>query len=90
MGSEMCIRDRDLIEIYLTDYVTTFSLQDFMEACYDAASFPNNFCLNFQRDGDGQVIDFQVGAGNSGVIDFGTYVYRLRWDHNIASMLGLR
>tara|TARA_A200000113_G_scaffold56429_1_gene47626 strand:+ start:3747 stop:7010 length:3264 start_codon:yes stop_codon:yes gene_type:complete len=80
----------DLIEIYLTDYVTTFSLQDFMEACYDAASFPNNFCLNFQRDGDGQVIDFQVGAGNSGVIDFGTYVYRLSWDHNVASMFGLR
>ena len=29
----------DFIEIMLTDYVTRFGLIDFMEACYDAASF---------------------------------------------------
>ena len=78
----------DFIEILLTDYVTTFSLLDFMEACYDASSFPNNFCLNFQRDATGQVTDFQVGAGNSGVIDFATYIYRASWSHDLATIIG--
>jgi hypothetical protein len=71
----------------LTDYVTTFALIDFMEACYDAATYPNNFCNNFQRDASGQVTDFQVGAGNSGIIDFGTYIYRLNWTHDLATVL---
>ena len=77
----------DYIEIMLTDYVSTFSLIDFMAACYDAATYPNNFCNNFQRDASGQVTDFQVGAGNSGVIDFGTYIYRLNWTHDLATVL---
>ena len=70
----------DYIEILLTDYVTTFDLIDFMEACYDAASYPNNFCGSFTRDVDGQVNSFEVGAGNSGIIDFATYIYRANWD----------
>jgi outer membrane receptor for ferrienterochelin and colicin len=70
----------DYIEILLTDYVTTFSLIDFMEACYDAASYPNNFCGSFTRSVDGQVNSFEVGAGNSGVIDFATYIYKANWD----------
>jgi hypothetical protein len=79
----------DFIEIMLTDYVTTFSLIDFMEACYDAASFPNNFCNNFQRDPvTRQVTDFQVGAGNSGVIDFATWIYRINWSHDLATVIG--
>ena len=77
----------DYVEILLTDYVTRFSLQDFMEACYDAASYPNNFCLNFQRDAQGQVTDFQVGSGNSGTIDFATWIYRLNWSHDLATVL---
>lgn len=78
----------DYIEIMLTDYVTTFDLIDFMEACYDAASFPNNFCNNFQRDpATFQVTDFQVGSGNSGIIDFATYIYRLNWSHDLATVL---
>ena len=64
-----------------------FSLIDFMEACYDAASYPNNFCNNFQRDAEGQVVDFQVGAGNSGTIDFATYIYRANWSHDLATVL---
>ena len=79
----------DFIEILLTDYVTTFSLIDFMEACYDASSFPNNFCLNFQRDPvTRQVTDFQVGSGNSGIIDFATYIYRASWSHDLATVIG--
>ena len=78
----------DYIEIMLTDYVTTFALIDFMEACYDSANYPNNFCNNFQRDPvTNQVTDFQVGAGNSGVIDFATYIYRLNWSHDLATVL---
>ena len=77
----------DYIEILLTDYVTTFSLIDFMEACYDAASYPNNFCNNFQRDATGQVTNFQVGSGNAGTIDFATYIYRANWSHDLATVL---
>lgn len=74
----------DYIEILLTDYVTTFALIDFMEACYDAASFPNNFCDSFTRGDDGQVTSFSVGAGNAGTIDFGTYIYRINWDKDFS------
>jgi outer membrane receptor protein involved in Fe transport len=71
----------DYIEIMLTDYVTTFTLLDFMEACYDAASFPNNFCDSFTRDPEtNQVNGFSTGAGHAGTIDFGTYIYRINWD----------
>jgi iron complex outermembrane receptor protein len=75
----------DYIEILLTDYVTTFALIDFMEACYDAASFPNNFCDSFTRDPEtNQVNGFSVGAGNAGTIDFGTYIYRINWDKDFS------
>ena len=77
----------DFLEIKITDYVTTFSLVDFMEACYDAASYPNNFCNNFQRGADGQVVDFQVGSGNSGIIDFATWIYRANWSQDFATVL---
>ena len=70
----------DYISILLKDYVTTFTLIDFMEACYDAASYPNNFCESFTRSDDGQVDGFETGAGNSGVIDFATYIYRANWN----------
>ena len=77
----------DFIEILITDYVTTFSLIDFMEACYDASSYPNNFCNNFQRDANGQVEDFQVGSGNSGIIDFATWIYRASWSQDFATVV---
>jgi hypothetical protein len=77
----------DYIEILLTDYVTTFSLEDFMVACYEGSSFPNNFCNNFQRNDQNQVLDFQVGAGNSGVIDFATYIYRMSWSQDFATLV---
>jgi hypothetical protein len=77
----------DYIEILLTDYVTTFSLEDFMVACYEGSSFPNNFCNNFQRNDQNQVTDFQVGSGNSGVIDFATYIYRMNWSQDFATLV---
>jgi hypothetical protein len=77
----------DFIEILITDYVTTFSLIDFMEACYDASSYPNNFCNNFQRDANGQIDDFQVGSGNSGIIDFATWIYRASWSQDFATVV---
>ena len=77
----------DFLEIKITDYVTTFSLIDFMPACYDAASYPNNFCNNFQRGANGQVVDFQVGSGNSGIIDFATWIYRANWSQDFATVL---
>lgn len=69
----------DYIEINLRDYVTTFDLEDFMVACYDAASYPNDFCNNFERADDGNVVDFEIGPGNSGIIDFATIIYKLNW-----------
>ena len=71
----------DYIEINLRDYVTTFSLEDFMVACYDAASYPNDFCNNFERSADGNVVDFEVGPGNAGIIDFATMIYKLNWSN---------
>jgi hypothetical protein len=58
-----------------------------MVACYEGSSFPNNFCNNFQRNDQNQVTDFQVGSGNSGVIDFATYIYRMNWSQDFATLV---
>ena len=51
----------DYFKIGLTDYVTSFSFSQNMEACYDFEDYPNQYCSKFERDADGQVIYFESG-----------------------------
>jgi outer membrane receptor protein involved in Fe transport len=61
----------DYIEINLTDAIEQLNLQEVMDACYDAADYPNNAsCGQFTRDANHQVSTFHDGFVNAGLLDF--------------------
>lgn len=60
----------DWIDIRLRDPITSLSLTQVMNACYDTASFPNDFCNLFQRNGGGQVSGFKTPLVNAGAQNF--------------------
>ena len=77
----------DYIEIQLNDYVTSYSLTQNMNACYDYETYPNSqFCDSFTRDGDFQVVDFATGLINAGLIDFATYVWKADFAFDVAEL----
>ena len=77
----------DYIEIELNDYVTSYTLTQNMEACYDYDTYPNSqFCDSFTRDADFEVVDFQTGLINAGLIDFATYVYKADFAFDVAEL----
>jgi len=56
----------DHFDISLQDAITVLNLEQLMIACFDSTNFPNNAaCQQFQRDQNGQVIDFQSGQTNA-------------------------
>jgi len=56
----------DHFDISLQDAITVLNLEQLMVACFDSTNFPNNAaCQQFQRDQNGQVIDFQSGQTNA-------------------------
>ena len=74
----------DYIKINLDDYVTSFSLTQNMEACYDFEDYPNQYCNKFQRDADGQVVYFESGLVNAGIVNFATYVWKADYAFDVA------
>lgn len=61
----------DYIEINLTNAIEQLNLVEIMNACYDAANYPNNpSCAQFTRDASGQVTSFHDGFVNAGLLDF--------------------
>ncbi len=67
----------DYVDFDIEDAITSFTLTQVMNACYDAADFPNAFCSQFSRGADGQLPStnaFQVGFVNAGQRVFKAYV----------------
>lgn len=61
----------DWFDIELTQAIESLTVQDLMIACYDSDNFPNEpACSRFQRDGAGQVVGFQSGFVNVGLVEF--------------------
>ena len=60
----------DWINIHLKDPITSLSLTQVMDACYDSASYPNTFCGLFTRNAQGQVTAFQTPLVNAGAQEF--------------------
>jgi len=62
----------DYIDINLTNAISSLSLTNIMDSCYDSANFPNNqYCSLFQRDPTThQVTNFQQGYVNAGNLHF--------------------
>jgi len=56
----------DYYHIEIEDAITSLTLTDLMEACYDSPNFPDiAACDGFIRDDDGQVVDFTTGQTNA-------------------------
>lgn len=74
----------DWVKIDISDAITSFSLTNIMEACYDSTEYPNRFCDMFVRGPDFQLptIDaFESGYVNAALRQFEAYEYTARY-HN--------
>jgi len=62
----------DYIDINLTNAISSLSLTNIMDSCYDSSNYPNNqYCSLFQRDPNThQVVNFQQGYVNAGNLHF--------------------
>jgi len=61
----------DWFDIEITNAIENLTVEDLMVACYDSANFLGEpACDLFQRDAAGQVIDFQSGFVNVGLLEF--------------------
>ncbi len=60
----------DWIDIRLRDPITSLTLTQVMNACYDTPDFPNSFCSLFQRNNGGQVTGFSTPLVNAGAQSF--------------------
>ena len=82
----------DFIEFDIQNAITTFTLTQVMEACYDSTSYPNNqFCDAFNRLPNGQLPKtgaYSVGVVNAAYYLFDTYIYEVSYDKNLTDFLG--
>jgi iron complex outermembrane receptor protein len=69
----------DWVDIKLTNAVVTLDAEQTMEACYDAAEFPNDFCGRIDRDAAGQVTFIRTGYVNAARLDFEGLTTELAW-----------
>ena len=61
----------DWFDIEIDNAIESLEVEDIMIACYDSANFAGEpACDFFQRDAAGQVIDYQSGFVNVGLIEF--------------------
>jgi outer membrane receptor protein involved in Fe transport len=61
----------DYIDIALKDAISTLSLVNNLDACYDSADYPNNpSCNTFTRNPAGQISNFRTGFVNAGLLEF--------------------
>jgi outer membrane receptor protein involved in Fe transport len=82
----------DFIEFDIQNAITTFTLTQVMEACYDATNFPNNsFCDSFNRLPSGQLPKngaYSVGVVNAAYYLFDTYIYEVSYNKNLTELFG--
>jgi len=79
----------DYINIKLTQAIETLSLVQVLDACYDAADYPNNpSCQAFTRNGSHQISDFHVGYVNAGLLEFKGITAALDYTFDLPHSLG--
>ena len=81
----------DYINIEIDDLITTLTLEDNLEGCFDAdpANFPNNFCSSFTRDSEGQIIDFTSGQQNAESAEYQFLQFRADYDFEVVDVFNL-
>jgi outer membrane receptor protein involved in Fe transport len=79
----------DYTKIDITDAITTFTLTNIMEACYDGTDFPNRFCGQFVRGPDFQLpaIDaFTSGFVNAALREFDVVEVSTRYTNEVGAV----
>ena len=76
----------DYIDIALKDAISSLTLVDNLDACYDSSNYPNNpSCSTFTRNSAGQITGFHAGYVNAGLLEFTgiqaalDYTFELPW-----------
>jgi iron complex outermembrane receptor protein len=79
----------DYIEINLTNAIAQLNLGEILDACYDAANYPNDpSCSQFTRNAQGQITNFRDGFINAGLLDFQGITARMDWTVELPKRLG--
>jgi outer membrane receptor protein involved in Fe transport len=82
----------DYVDIEIEDAIEDFTLTQIMESCYDASSFPNEFCDQFTRLPSGQLPAtnaFTSGFVNAGVRTLQAWTVDMEWFSDLKSWPGL-
>lgn len=79
----------DYISITMSDRITSLTLEQKMQACFDSTSFPDTICNDFTRDSGGQIIDFSTGQANAALSELQAVVFDLRYRFDLAGAVGL-
>ncbi|WP_406672417.1 TonB-dependent receptor domain-containing protein, partial [Natronospira sp.] len=80
----------DYYNIEIEDAITSLSLTDLMEACYDSPDFPNvDACGAFDRDDEGQVADFLTGQTNAQEFRLSQVHVGAQYRFDIADFMGM-
>jgi len=82
----------DFIQIAINDRITTLTLEDQMQACFDQdpSTFDPNagICATFQRGPDGQISGFEAGFQNAAESAFKGLQFNTAYDFELSNLLG--
>lgn len=74
----------DWLNIEIEQAISSLSVGDLLNACYDSAVFPDDpACDRFTRDSNGQVVDFASGYVNISLIKFAGLQTVFRYDMDL-------
>lgn len=81
----------DYINIEIQDLIGTRSVEQNLEACFDAATYdPTSIvCSSFTRDAGGQVVDFQSGQTNADDAEYQFLNFRADYEFAVADLFDL-
>ncbi len=69
----------DRVEVDLTNGLSAFTPQNFLETCFDSSPQPADICATFARDAAGQIISARSTTFNAGRTTFRGEVYNINY-----------
>ncbi len=79
----------DFFDVELEDAIVNLGLTSIMVACFDATNFPNTACDQFERNEEGQVVDFLTGFTNAQALRVEVLDFFLDYRFEVADAFGL-
>jgi len=76
----------DYVSIKLKNAITSLSGNNILNACYDNASFPNQFCGLVDRDNAGQITLIREGFFNAAALEFSGVTSELAYRFNLSDL----